>query len=161
MSATRPDFCDGCHKPIVTSHPFNLCPDCDLRRETQRARERAWKRTPLSKRAAVRVLEAAAILCGFICCSLALWILEPSFNRLVTHLWPLLVLGRMLFLIPESQRTEKDNYRFRADTHLVSAAHKALSAQVLCEIRQTYTLLLDLRSCIGPPRNFPDQFCAT
>lgn len=88
-----PDLCDGCRKPIATDHPFNLCPDCDLRRETQAANERAWSRAPLSKRAAVRLLEGAAVLCGFIFGSLAVWILEPSFDRLVNHLWPLLVLG--------------------------------------------------------------------
>ena len=92
MSATHPDFCGGCNKPIMTDHPFNLCPDCDLRLEKQLARERAWERAPLSKRIAIRMLQGSAIVLGFACGSLLLWVLEPSFYRLVNHLWPLLTL---------------------------------------------------------------------
>jgi hypothetical protein len=88
----RADLCDGCRNPILTDHPLNLCPDCDLRLQTRLAKERAWKQTPLQNRILIRLLEVSAGVFGIIFGSLALWVLEPAFHRLMNHLWPLLTL---------------------------------------------------------------------
>jgi hypothetical protein len=87
-----PQLCDGCNKPILTDHPFSLCADCDLRKATELAKERAWRQAPLSKRALVRSLDVSTFAFGFACGSVALWVMEPAFYRLLNHLWPVLVI---------------------------------------------------------------------
>jgi hypothetical protein len=85
MSVLREGFCDGCNKLIATDHPLGLCPECDIRLNTQSAKESAWKRTPLSGRATVRLLQTATFVLGFVCLSLLLWVLKPSYYRIVRH----------------------------------------------------------------------------
>jgi hypothetical protein len=92
-----PQLCGGCNKPILTDHPLNLCPECDLRLQTQLAKTRAWKQTPLKNRILIRLLEVIAVVVGIIFGSLALWVLKPSFHRLMSHLWPLLTLIGTLY----------------------------------------------------------------
>ena len=92
MNALHPDFCGGCNKLIATDHPHGLCPECDLREQRQMAKARAWKRTPFLRRAAIRALQVSTAILALIFGSLAVWVLEPSFDRLLTHLWPLLTL---------------------------------------------------------------------
>jgi hypothetical protein len=93
MSRSQPDFCGGgCRQLIMTGHPLNLCPDCDLRLQKQIAKDRAWNRTPLLRRVAIRLLQVGTLVCAFVFGSLAIWVVEPSIHRLLNHLWPLLTL---------------------------------------------------------------------
>jgi multidrug transporter EmrE-like cation transporter len=83
----RADFCSGCNKPILTANPLNLCPDCDLTLKTRWAKETTWEDAPVWKRAVVRLFFGVTIIAAFVCLSLAMWILEPSYARAFDHPW--------------------------------------------------------------------------
>ena len=78
-------FCSGCNKLIVTDHPLGLCPDCDIRLRTQSAKESAWEQAPFSRRATIRLLQGATFALGFVCLSLIVWVLKPSYYRIAEH----------------------------------------------------------------------------
>ena len=77
---------------IATKHPWNLCPECDVRMRTQAAKDAAWERVSLLSKTIYRLLQASAILLGLLCTSFAVWILEPSYYRILKHPWSLAVL---------------------------------------------------------------------
>jgi hypothetical protein len=88
MSTTHQDFCEGgCGRLLMTDHPHNLCPECEIRLEGQWAREAAWRNAPLGLRVFIKFLQTVMWIAGFVCTGLALVLLEPVYYNAIRHPW--------------------------------------------------------------------------